>query len=142
MHLLRIVLITILPGTVLAQDRVVTVLPLGANDTTITIDRQDCARLVTSNVPSADYKPGVDVNGRPVVPADLPSNGASLPESFLIDIKRAGALPAGLGGSDLYVGRVSVDPLSGKVELNGRPLPNSVETVLAAECARLTRPGG
>lgn len=141
MHFLRIILILIFPALAMAQDRAVTALPPGAGEA-LSIGAADCARLATTSVPGAEYRPGVDVNGRPVVPADLPASNAGLPETFLIDIKRAGSLPATLGGSDLYVGRVSIDPLSGKVEFNGRPLPSSVETVIAAECARLLGTGG
>ena len=38
----------------------------------IAISRQDCQRLVNHEpAPDVTYQPGVDVHGRPVVPADL-----------------------------------------------------------------------
>lgn len=50
-----------------------------AEEVTVTVTRQDCARLVR-HMPSADvaYQPGVDVKGRKVAPADLPGSGADL----------------------------------------------------------------
>ncbi|WP_255542570.1 hypothetical protein [Azospirillum sp. INR13] len=44
------------------------------------IDLSLCQRL-TRHVPAADveYRPGVDVNGRPVVPADLPGTAGAQP---------------------------------------------------------------
>ncbi|MGE5503210.1 MAG: hypothetical protein ACM31L_02195 [Actinomycetota bacterium] len=56
-----------------------TAAPAWAEDVAVQVTKQDCARLV-HYTPSADvaYKPGVDVHGKPVAPADLPGSGNSL----------------------------------------------------------------
>src|SRR5262245_55113955 len=55
----------------------------------IAISRKDCSRLVQHEpAPDVTYQPGVDVHGRPVVPADL--NGGSqieLPDVIYIPIE-------------------------------------------------------
>src|SRR5262245_64019893 len=55
----------------------------------VAISRQDCQRLVQHEpAPDVTYQPGVDVHGRPVVPADL--NGGSqieLPDVIYIPIE-------------------------------------------------------
>jgi hypothetical protein len=60
--------------------------PAGAE---IAISRGDCQRLVRHEpAPDVAYQPGVDVHGRPVVPADL--NGGSqieLPDVIYIPIE-------------------------------------------------------
>ncbi len=66
------------------------VAPAAAHEkATVAITRADCARLV-AHVPAPDvaYRPGVDVYGREVVPADL--GGApriELPKTILINIE-------------------------------------------------------
>ncbi|CUW40443.1 protein of unknown function [Magnetospirillum sp. XM-1] len=53
----------------------------------ITISKPDCSRLV-SHTPSADvaYKPGVDVRGRPVVPADADPKQAEFAKKVLPEV--------------------------------------------------------
>ena len=59
--------------------------PAGA--ATVIITKADCAALVRHVAePGVAYEPGVDVNGRPVVPADLGDTPEiKLPERFLVD---------------------------------------------------------
>jgi hypothetical protein len=62
--------------------------PAAAEDTTVQITKADCRRLVR-HVPSADvaYKPGVDVRGRPVAPADAGGGPRiTLPDVFEFDV--------------------------------------------------------
>lgn len=60
-----------------------------AQPATVTVTREDCLRLVR-HVPSADttYRPGVDVYGRAVAPADLDGGvRIELPDSYSFDIE-------------------------------------------------------
>lgn len=69
-------LLAFLPGAALAQNQA------------LSISVTDCQRIV-SHKPSADveYRPGVDVHGKAVVPADLGGGyGMTLPESIDIQI--------------------------------------------------------
>ena len=55
----------------------------------IAISREDCERLVRHEpAPDVAYRPGVDVHGRPVVPADLGGGSAiELPDVIYIPIE-------------------------------------------------------
>ena len=111
----------------------------------VAITRADCARLV-AHVPDPDvaYRPGVDVHGREVVPADL--GGApriELPETILIDIEidllaRFGipANPA-LYDPDAEVGEVAYR--DGRFTFNGQPLQDEAQAELAARCQQVER---
>ncbi len=93
---------------------------------TVALSTSDCTKLV-EHVPADDvtYKPGVDVHGKPVVPADLGDASAiTMPEEINIqigidladrlalrDAKRAGANP-GVPGATTGVTR-KVMPYSG-----------------------------
>ncbi len=112
---------------------------------TVAITRADCARLV-EHVPGPDmaYRPGVDVYGREVAPADL--GGAprvELPETVLIDIEvdllaRFG-IPANevLFDPDAEVGEVAYR--DGRFTFNGQPLQDQAQAELAARCQEIVR---
>ena len=112
-------------------------------DNTIVIDTAAC-RWAQRHVAAADveYRPGVDVNGRPVAPADLPgSNNVALPKEIQIGItadiaKRFKLPPNALYAGEAYIGTVAVDTLSGKVTFNGQPIDNDAERELVALCAK------
>ncbi len=106
-----------------------------------TVDPALC-RALTRHQPAPDvaYKPGVDVKGRAVVPADLPgSAGSSLStERFEIPLtldlaRRLGvkAPTAGLPGN-MEIGRMTLD--GGRLLLNGQPLGGASEAELVALC--------
>ncbi len=113
--------------------------------TRVAITRADCARLV-AHVPAPEvaYRPGVDVYGREVAPADL--GGAArieLPETILIDIEidllqRFGipASPA-LYDPDAEVGEVAYR--DGRFTFNGQPLQDEAQAELAARCQEIVR---
>lgn len=109
------------------------------------LNRGDCERIGTVYRPAPDvaYKPGVDVHGRPVAPADLPNGYEDvLPDQVVIPLtvplrRYAPQAPADVAGSDVYAGAVTVDLASGKVSLNGRPLEPDDGQALAQACARL-----
>lgn len=111
---------------------------------TITITRVDCEKLVTRHEAAADvaYKPGVDVHGRKVVPADV---GGSVriepPTKFAIPIdinlqERFGIpLNPKLFEADAEVGTVTWD--NGKAWFNGQPLVTDGAAELARVCKEL-----
>jgi hypothetical protein len=106
-----------------------------------TIDTANCQLLMRHVMaPDVTYKPGVDVQGRAVAPADLPSNNAlELPKSIPIDIE----IPVQtiLGPNSPYltrdakiqVGRVVVES-DGRVLFNGKPIPDTGRDQLIAAC--------
>lgn len=112
----------------------------------LSVSTDDCRQLV-SHVPADDvaYVPGVDVNGRPVVPADLGGGYEILaPEEVNIDIRLDLAERLGLGGEDFdsgasallsgegVVGRVTVR--GNDIYWNGRKLARDSHAALSAAC--------
>ncbi len=125
----------LLVGQAVAQERPpVAVTPLSPSQAAET-----CLRLVQERQAArVEYRPGVDVNGRPVVPADLPSAGTGLPPNIVIGLTRplvalAPGAPAAFANSDVSVGQVAIDPLTGRAALNGRALTQA-EAPLPPEC--------
>ena len=108
---------------------------------TVAITRADCARLV-AHVPAPDvaYRPGVDVYGREVAPADL--GGApriELPETILIgieiDLLARFGIPVSHAGAE--VGEVAYR--DGRFTFNGQPLQDQAQAELAARCQEIVR---
>ena len=105
-----------------------------------------CAQLPDAQMaPGVAYQGGADVNGRPVVPADLPgsNNRAGMPvgTNILVDpTKRSGVANVGGPGVRLesFVGTVTQDA-QGRTMLNGRPLDGPEPGSIAALCAELAR---
>ncbi len=112
---------------------------------TVAITGADCARLV-EHVPDPDmaYRPGVDVYGREVAPADLGAAArVELLETVLIDIEvdllaRFG-IPANevLFDPDAEAGEVAYR--DGRFTFNGQPLQDEDTAALAERCQRVTR---
>lgn len=93
-----------------------------------------CRMLVAPRpAPDVEYRPGVDVRGKPVVEADLEQSSVKMPESFSFDITVDVAHKSGLEmkGS---VGTVTVEK-DGRVTFNGEPLESPQEEALRALCA-------
>ncbi len=102
-------------------------------------------RQVVAHQPADDvaYRPGVDVRGRPVAPADLAGPGAiRTPESITIalDLPLDEFLGAGtppfIGQAEVQVGTVAYDIRTGRLSYNGQPLSDPAAHAIAAECAR------
>jgi hypothetical protein len=103
----------------------------------VVLTREDCARLRAPTAAAVDYAPGVDVEGRPVAPADLP-RGTVNPALATVEIEvelggfgrrwRPFARPAGI-----IVGRIGFGP-DGAILLNGEPLAAADRERLAAAC--------
>lgn len=106
----------------------------------VRVSRKDCQSLVRY-VPDPDvaYKPGVDVHGRPVAPADLPGSQlqAIVPKTVEFDLSfypLARARGGRFDQSELYVGTVRYDLDTGEVLFNGVPLTNPEKDELAHRC--------
>lgn len=105
----------------------------------------DICQKVVRHQPQEDvsYKPGVDVYGNPVEPADLPGSTVefSLPETVEFDLPLN---PFEFMGrpdlADLFpnaafsIGHIKYDVGAGEVTLNGRLLNDDQKTALAAAC--------
>jgi len=108
---------------------------------TVKISQADCAALV-GHVPAADvaFKPGVDLAGRPVAPAD--PNAAPtlvLPERFSIpisvDLRKRLGIPA--DPSQYQTGHFTIGTVvwrDGAAWFNGQPLQSQASRDLAALC--------
>lgn len=112
---------------------------------TVQISEQDC-RWLTKHVPAADvaYRPGVDVKGRAVVPADLNTYGSiAAPDQVYIglDVPLRVFLedggPRRLREAEVNVGHVVVDLTTNQVFYNGRPLGDPDIAQLAVACRDL-----
>lgn len=112
----------------------------------VIVTRDVCARLqVYQPAPDVAYQPGVDVEGNPVAPADLP--GSNDLDIDLDDIAIDPRIPLArfhgdpdaklpvLGEAEIDVGRITFR--EGRPYLGGRPLRSAEEHALATECARL-----
>jgi hypothetical protein len=111
----------------------------------LVMSSQICATLgIDPGVPGAAYQEGVDVNGRRVAPADLPSDTPPLKiDNFPIEISKdlAGKfnVPAtgGAYGAKAIVGYVTLR--ENRVYFNGQPLGDDQRNALAETC-RAPRP--
>lgn len=112
--------------------------PAGAE--TVTVRASDCTRLIR-HVPAPDvaYLPGVDVQGRPVVPADLDSYPMLRPPDTIsfdvaVDLRRYGLRPSSpLYEPHLRIGTVRIES-DGRVFFNDRPLENPEIAALTDLC--------
>jgi hypothetical protein len=104
----------------------------------LVMSSQVCASLGAppAGVPSADYQPGVDVNGNAIAPADLPSSPSNPSlDNFPIEIDQQLAnrfhLPPG-ASSKAILGYVTVR--GNQAYFNGQPLNADQTSALAEAC--------
>jgi hypothetical protein len=102
-----------------------------AADGRITLAAPDCAAS------TAGYVPGVDVEGRAVVPADLPASDATVkPETAAIELDARLAAQFGVHSSGARVGRTILGYVTvrdRRAYFNGQPLaPEANDAVIAA----------
>lgn len=119
--------------------------------TVIVLDAAECRRLlarqgsVTAHQPAPDvtYQPGRDVDskGRPIAPADLPgSNPFPMEGPITLDLLipletlLGSRTPPRMGKAETSVGKVAIDPKTGRLAFNGQPLEPKGEDALAAAC--------
>ena len=138
------------PRTPLLALLAVVATPLAAAQT-VTVTREDCARLV-EHVASADvaYQPGVDVSGNAVASADLDDEGRLdlAGDDITLNIGVPIIAFAGtvgdetkfinqggkIGNFDATAGIGAVTLSGGVVHFNGRPLSSPEARRLAAAC--------
>lgn len=139
--------IGLLVGTAFLAVAAWAAVPSRAADSVVIISRSDCARLVPHQ-PAADvaYKPGVDVHGRAVVPADLPgAPQLAMSDEIAIDIsvelQSRFNIPANSAffNPEARVGTVVVKP-DGSVTFDGQPLTNPEVQALGALCQKQGAP--
>lgn len=114
---------------------------------TVTVSGTDCRQIV-HHVPGADvaYKPGVDVHGKAVASADLDSGQQwKLPETlefpivvnpFNVQGTSTSAAAKQFSNTDMTVGKVSVNTLTGQVLLDGKPVESGTASAIAEECRK------
>lgn len=116
-------------------------------DETVYVTRQDCARLVAHHADAGvEYKPGQDVHGRYVAPADLPGqSNFQLPDKIEFDLRlnplayapQQGNAPAGaFQNSGTNVGHVEIDLASGAAKLNGHALDDEQTGIVTEACRK------
>lgn len=110
---------------------------------TVVVTRQTCDQLV-QHVPDADvpYQPGVDVNGRPVAPADLPGNAQiKIPETFeipiTVDLGQRLGIPSDPKRFRAKAQIGTVTYRDGQAYLNGQPLHDPDAAALSRACQKI-----
>jgi hypothetical protein len=108
------------------------------------IPREDCRRLVEHRPdPGAAYRPGQDVRGKPVAPADLPGGLRLEPaEEVEFDISfnpLRGRSGNRFSGTELYVGTIRFNLQTGEATFNGAPLTDPEQAELARKCQEALR---
>ena len=106
----------------------------------VAVSREACRWLIAHRArDDVRYRPGVDVAGRPVAPADLPGQPRlRLPKDILVDIDvdlrtLLGLTPVPGVDPDARLGFVVVR--DGRAYFNGQPLFDAARDRLAARCA-------
>lgn len=116
----------------------------GESAPAVTIDAEICRRLVR-HIPDPDvtYRPGVDVRGRPVAPADLHDYSAFeslVPDTVTFHVvldpfERTGiAPPKGIESPGMVLGTVGYDINRGTFTINNSPVTTSQEDALVRAC--------
>lgn len=109
--------------------------------TTVQITESDCSRLVR-HVAADDvaYRPGVDVNGNAVAPADLNAQPQiSVPD--VVSIPVTIDLATNLGINTPFLARPTVGEVQitrdGRVSFNGQPIGDAAQHELAKRCQQV-----
>lgn len=129
----------------LAQDA-----PKGASSdavSTASVSLQDCRRLLKHTPrPDVAYQPGVDVRGKPVVPAegDAPLGGIKIPDEIVIDFGfdfagRYGFEGTGLQTATAGILTINYDLALGGLMVNGKPLNKDDSRAVAKACAMMLK---
>jgi len=113
--------------------------PAADDDSVLEVSRKDCKRLLRHE-PRADveYKPGVDVRGKPVAPADVPGSPAiKLLKTINIPIGIDLEKKYGLGAGGQYTGEATIGTISvrkGRVYWNNQLLGDAEQARIARAC--------
>lgn len=90
---------------------------------------------------NADYQPGVDLQGRPVVEADTRPSDVTIPKTVEFNISVLQARYLGLKSSSILkgeaiIGRVAVDTKTGRVSYNGQPIGRGADLDVLRDLCR------
>ena len=121
--------------------------PPGVVDQSLYVTRQDCKQLVAHHPdPGVEYKPGTDVHGKYVAPADLSGQtDFKLPDKVQFDLRinplayapQQGNAPAGaFSNTGATIGHVEVDLSSGQAKLNGFALDGEQTRIVTEACRK------
>ena len=100
-------------GAIFAAAVPLTVAATAADELSVWISPYDCDALVAHRPDvSVEYQPGVDANGRPVAPADLPGHGPLEIGADEVSIELRIPL------SEFYEAPASLQPLIGNAEID------------------------
>lgn len=114
-------------------------LPSAAESLDLTITRQDCRFLQPYEAEIGQdpaYRPGVDVEGNPVAPADLDGGTRfRIPESFSFPLEVTPFPDSAFSSSAIRLGRVRVDS-KGRAFWNGERLSERDRYLVAQECRK------
>lgn len=120
--------------------------PPGVADQQLYVTRQDCKQLVVHHPdPGVEYKPGTDVHGRYVAPADLPGQqNFDLPDKIEFDLRlnplayapQTNAPAGAFQNTVTTLGHVEVDLLSGQAKLNGHALDGEQTRIVTEACRK------
>lgn len=111
-------------------------------DIELEISKENCRRLVAHRANAdVNYKAGVDVYGRPVVPADISSRPSFNFDRIIIELSLPlqdllSDPPKSLENADVLVGEIQYDISSGKMLFNGEPIANRASDAVIYECKR------
>jgi len=138
---------TIFYGSVTIAILAIMAAPASAAERTIAVARSDCELAVRYVAPAGvDYQPGVDVNGRPVAPADLDDGRRlQLPESIPVIISEDTrkrfhvSHHSPLFDTDAVVGIVELRLSDRRLTFNGVELDDHEANALAAMCRDATK---
>ncbi|MGM0560982.1 MAG: hypothetical protein ACQETX_07940 [Pseudomonadota bacterium] len=112
-------------------------LSVAAESVKVTISAADCQLLQPYTPESGQdpaYKPGVDVEGNAVAPADLGGGSQfELPESFTFPLEVTPFPDSAFSSSAIRLGEVRVDEY-GTAYWNGDPLTDRDRQLVAKEC--------
>lgn len=118
---------------------------LQSNEQKSVIVDPDICRALVQHTPDDDvaYKPGVDVDGDPVVGADLNDSAFDAPNEYSFDITvdvseyQNMAQPDGIEGQ-LRIGRITYE--NGRLLMDGKPLSNAEKEAIYYSCHRTNDP--
>jgi len=112
-----------------------------SKDGRIVISSDLCPGLAgaEAGVPGADYTPGVDAEGRPVAPADLPSGAPALklddfPIEISVNLQKRFGIPA---QSSLFHGKAVIGLVTihdGQAYFNGQPISENDRAMMLSAC--------
>ncbi len=118
----------------------------GQDTQSLYVTRQDCRQLVAHHPdPGVEYKPGVDVRGKYVAPADLPNQANfNLPDKIEFDLRlnplayapQSGAPAGAFQNTATNLGHVEMDLGSGKAKLNGHTLDDEQTSIVTEACRK------